>query len=167
MSVDTNIHIGPYMIVKGKKTEMLDREVLTCSNKKCETYKKNQVYSEKQKFCAECGQPVAIKKYKEKWVSDAYDLITDEPYEEEFLDELTWTDPMGCGSGVFIANENSPFDKNRGDIEDDDIVDLEDLEPKKELEWFKKRYKKIIDVFKKELGEKSVTIKYGMFKWYS
>jgi len=169
MSVDTNIHIGPYMIVKGEKTEMLDREVLTCSNKNCDTNKNNKSYSKNQKFCDECGSPVAIKHYKEKWVSDAHGLITDEPYEEEFCDELTWTDPMGCNDeeGVFIANQKSPFDKNRGDVEDDEIVDFEDLKPEEELEWFKDRYKKIIDVFKKEFGEESVIIKYGMFKWYS
>ena len=167
MSVNSNIHIGPYMVVKGEKTEMLDREVRTCSDKKCTTNKQNQLYSESQKFCAECGAKIELKKYKEKWVVDAYGLITDEPYDEEFCDELTWTDQMGCNEGVFIANENSPFDKNRGDVEEDDVVNLEDLEPKKEIEWFKKRYKKIIDVFKKELGENSVTIKYGFFKWYS
>jgi hypothetical protein len=167
MGVDTNIHIGPYMIVKGKKTEFIDREVLTCSNKKCQTYKDNKPHNEKQKFCAECGNPVEIKKYKEKWVSDANDLINDEPYGDEFVDELCWTDPMGGDDGVFIANERSPFEKKRGDVDDDDIIDFDNIKPEEEKEWFKKRYKKIIDVFHKEFGENSVTIKYGMFKWYS
>ena len=167
MGVDTNMHIGPYMIVKGKKTEFIDRDILTCSNKECQTYKNNQPYTETQNFCAECGNPVEIKKYKEKLVSDANDLITDEPYGDEFVDELCWTDPMGNDDGVFIANERSTFDKKRGDVDDDDIIDFDNIKIEEEKEWFKKRYKKIIDVFHKEFGEDSVTIKYGMFKWYN
>lgn len=166
MGTSTNIHIGPYMIVTGKKTEKIDREVLTCSNKKCQTYKDNQPYTDKQKFCAECGHPVEIKNYKENYVSDAYDIINDEPYDEEFVDELCWTDPMGLGDGVFIQNESSPYSKKRKDI-DDGVVDYEDMKPVEEKEWFEKRYKKIINVFKKELGENSVQIKYGIFEWYN
>jgi hypothetical protein len=169
MGVDTNIHIGPYMTVKGKKTEMLDREVRTCSNKKCETHKKNQQYSESQKFCAECGAEVSLKKYKEKWVSGPDSLISDEPYEEEFCDELCCTDNESEFENTFISNERSPFDKKRDSIDEysGGEVDLTDVNPQEEIVWFKKRYKKIIDVFHKEYGPESTTFKWGVIQWYS
>lgn len=162
MGISTNIHIGPYMIVTGEKIEMIDREIRTCSNKKCETYKINQEYVKSQNFCAECGSEIAIKKYKEKWVSDPHQLISDEPY-DDFSDELCWTDPMGCNSGVFIANHEAPFDKDR----DEDLVDLTSVNIQEEIEWFKNKYKDIIEIFHKEFGKNSVKIKWGVISWYS
>ena len=166
MGTSKNIHIGPYMIVKGTKAEIIDREILTCSNRYCQSYKDNERYMEKEKFCEKCGHPVETKKYKENCIFDAFDILNDEPYNEEFVDELCWTDPMCLGEGVFIQNESSPYSKKRREL-DEGIVNYEDMKQKEEKEWFETRYKKIIDIFKKELGDDSVQIKYGIFEWYN
>lgn len=165
MGVDTNIHIGPYMIVKGKKVGIIEHEVNTCSNKKCDTYKLNKPYVDNQKFCAECASVLAVKKYKEKYTIYPDTLLDEEPYCDEFVDELCWTDPMGCSrnEGVFIANHRSPFDKKR----DANIIDLTNVNTDEEIAWFKKKYKEIIDIFEKEFGEKSVKINWGVINWYS
>ena len=169
MGLNTNINIGPYMIVCGKKIELLDREVITCSNKKCATYKNNQAYTNTQNFCAECGAKVELKKFKEKWISDPNGLITDEPYDREFCDELFYAFSIKSGEDIFTANQRSPFDKTRGEIEEDSdcCIDLTNVNYKEEIAWFEKKYKKIIDVFKKEFGEESVIIKWGIVQSYS
>lgn len=169
MSVDSNLHIGPYMVVKGEKTEMLDREVRTCSDKKCQTHKSNQKYSESQKFCAECGAKIELKKYKEKWMATPNNTITDEPYDIEFCDELCYAMSIKKGEDVFVPNEINPFEKTRGSLDEcnEDYLDLTDVEMEAEMKWFKKRYERIIDVFKKEFGAECYIIKWGVINWYS
>lgn len=168
MGFDTRINIGPYLIVKGKKIEYLDREVRTCTNKSCETHKTNQRYSENQKFCADCGHEVGIKKYKEEWVSGPWKLITDEPY-EEFIDELAHAFQLKDNEDVFIPNQKTPFDKKRGRLSEyeDGMIDLTNASPQEEIAWFEKRYEKILDTFKNEFGPDSYKIKWGAVQWNS
>lgn len=170
MGVDTHINVGPYLVVKGKKTEMLDKKVRTCTNKKCIVHKNNQEYPTTQKFCADCGSEVDIKEYKEKWTCGPDSLISDEPYDDEFCDELCCTDGFDNEyENTFVPNESSPYDEKRGRLEEGDVgtIDLTDVEIQKEIKWFEKRYKKIIDVYKKEFGEDSCSVKWGVIQWYS
>lgn len=167
MGVDTNLHIGPYLIVKGEKSEMKKREVWTCTNTDCETHKANKVYVVSQNFCAECGREIGVKQYEEEFKTDAHSLILNKYY--ELCDELSWTDPMGCGGGVFISNHYSPFDKERssGDDDNEEITDLTNVNIKAEIDWFNTKYKTILDIFRKEFGEDSVEVRWGIIEWYS
>lgn len=166
MGVDTNTHIGPYIKVKGTKKETIERNIITCLNKECERHKNN--LSAEKNFCSDCGSKIGSLKYKEKISLDPYDLIYDEPYEDEFYDELCHAFDEKK-THYFIPNEETPFDKKRGTIDENDngLVDLTDYNSKEEIEWFKKRYKKIIDVFHKEFGENCLEVRWGIIQWYS
>ena len=171
MGVDRNTSIGPYMIVLGEKVEEIERSANACSDKECDNYKSNKEISEK--FCSKCGSTVKPKLFKEEYKRDAYKLLWD--LEDEGIideEEFCWTDPMGCGGGVFLANESSPFEIKRRKNDDgikgyDEVIDLTGINSSEEITWFNERYKKAIDIFKKEFGEDNVKIGWGVIEWYS
>lgn len=152
------------MIVTGSKIELVESEVNTCSNLGCEINQKNKRFAKQEKFCFKCGSIVMEKKYQEKYELKPYNLLFNEPYREKFENELCWTDPMGCGEdGTFISNKISPFDRNiHGEI-----FDLTNVDMKAEIQWFEKTHEEVIAIFKKEFGENSVIIKWGVNNWYS
>lgn len=166
MGVDTNINIGPFLKIKGTKKETVECNVVTCLNKECKNHKID--LGEKQKFCSECGGNVGPFKYNQKIVLDPYDLTAEEAYENEFIDELCHAFEEN-DFHYFIPNQKTPFDNKRGIIEeyDDGLVDLTEYNSKEEIEWFKKKYKKIIDFFHKELGEKCLEVRWGIIQWFS
>jgi len=174
MGVDRNTSIGPYMIVRGEVMEKVKDTVHTCSNVKCENYQENKNLK-KEKFCSKCGYLVAEKEYSYEHKIDAHSLYNEITYNSEEFDEdaLCWTDPMGCGGGVFIANYHSPYDKKMMQRKDellskyDEVVDLSDVDPQSEINWFNKEYKGIIDTFKEKFGEESVKVGWGVVDWYS
>jgi len=149
MGIETNIHIGPYLVVEGTKTEDIPKTVQTCSNIECDKNIKNKVIS--GKFCSDCGSSVLEKKYFEKYTTDPFGLTMDVEYEDLFQDSLSWTNPINSDNeGVFIANKTASFDtKQRRDPASHRDVDLTNIDIKKEISWFEKEYKKQIDVFKK------------------
>lgn len=168
MGVDTNVNLGPFMTVKGKTEIDVEDTVTTCSNEHCETHKSNTEIS--KKFCGECGAPAIEKKYTYTETVTPRDLFYSEKYEEDFENELCWTDPMNCDeeSGVFVPNERSPSEKQLGFSGDEGfILDFSNLDFKKDIIWFNETFKKQIDIFKKEFGDDSVEIKCGMVQWYS
>ena len=173
MSVDRNTNIGAYMIVDGEKTEMIERSVNTCSNEDCKNYKSNKNCD--GKFCSICGSLVKPKTFEEEYKTgprDVYDYLAYED-DENGVDEndLCWTGQVDCSGGVFISNECSPFEKKRENTRLADkyngVTDLTDIDLSEEIGWFNKKYKTIIDTFKKEFGEDSVKIGWGVIEWYS
>jgi len=164
MGVDTNNTIGPYMIVRGVKTKSVKKNTYTCINKKCETNRLKQVYVSSQNFCAECGAKVDFVEHEVENTIDASDLYYNN---SDFVDELCWTDPMGCGKGVFIPNHYCPIERNSSVEGYESVVDLMNVDIRGEINWFNERYKAVIDMFKKELGEDSVEVRWGTIEWYS
>lgn len=167
MGIDTNIHIGPFMIVKGTITFESEESVETCSNEKCINFVKNKQLA--QGFCPKCGSPVAERKYTDSEELDASDLVYHEKYYNNFEDKLVWTDPMGCDNGVFIPNQNMPseIDVENFDSENSFAIDLTKTDFDKQINWFSEHYKKQIDILKKEFGEESIEIKCGIVQWFS
>lgn len=160
MSVDTNINLGPYLLVTTKK-QTTDEKVKTCPNKKCKKHGKEF----DEKFCATCGAAVQI-----CIVKRVTDLSPDEVLEEEFLDELVVQNCMGSplnglnkNQEVLTSNQHSPFDKKRKfDPDYGGITDLEDLNIQAEKDWFTKKYAEPIALLEKTYGKENVELRYGI-----
>lgn len=167
MGVDTNLHIGPYLVVEGTKTTNSIREVYTCSNDECVNNINNKQLT--GKFCNNCGSSNETKQYTKSETIDPHDLTYSDEYEDVFCDELTWTNPMNTDDeGVFIANETAPFDtQSRCNPDECRDVDLSNVNIQDEINWFVEKYKPQIDIFKKEFGEHSAQVKWGIVQWYS
>lgn len=151
------VYVGPYLSVTGKKKEVVEREIRTCSNKKCETYRLNQEYIVGQNFCAECGSEVGVKKYKEKLEIDSYDLLYSH---EKFSDELWGAHyAFSKNSDIWIPNSSTPYCAKR---ESESLIDLTGVDINSEIEWMKKKYNKVIQYLQSELGENSVEVKWGV-----
>lgn len=166
MGMYVSLYVGPYMVVTGTKDVVTERSVRTCSNNECETYKANKKHSETQKFCAECGSIVEIKKYSEIEKDYPNWMLSDV---EDFEDELceTTRDSRKDDKQVFVPNEKIPFQPERHTDGEHFNMNLLDMSQTEEVEWFKKRYEKIISFFKDELGENSVEFRWGVVQWYS
>jgi predicted RNA-binding Zn-ribbon protein involved in translation (DUF1610 family) len=162
MSIDTNLHVGPYLVqLKTKETEV-EKTIKTCSNDNCQININNE--RQTSKFCPNCGSPVLEKIYIETEIMDICDILCNN---EEFENELSNIDQMGCRKdNIIISNGGSPFDEDRW-TEDDDICDLTNVNVQEEIEWFKNEYKTILEAIEKELGENAYEIKYGVIQWYS
>ena len=108
MSIDHNLHIGPYFVLKGRKVIKESEEVFTCSNKKCEIRKEKSLLL--GSFCPNCGSKRELLKYEAKSIIYARDFeILDD--EEKFVDELCYTDFMNGESNIFIPNHRAPYEK--------------------------------------------------------
>ena len=168
MGVNTKISVGPYMIARGQKKEIIPVIVRTCSNKECVVYNSNRPHTEEKKFCGTCGFSIENKINEQEWTFSPYDIIMDEPYSDEFTDELCHAFESE-GKEYFLPNEKIPFSKGKNSIEEYDQaeIDLTSYSPEKGIEWFKERYKNIIEVFHKEFGPDSVEIKWGIIQWFN
>jgi hypothetical protein len=162
MSVDSNVSVGPYMIIKGEKEVITTEKVLTCSNIDCEVNIKNK-NRKGDNNCNKCGSPIAKKSYEVVERIKAKDYFRGN---EEFEDELCYTDPMCGSSNIFLPNTSSPFNKKNYNG-DDEVTDLTDINIQEEIDWVKEKYKKIIDYITAEYGEDSVVVRYGVIQWYS
>jgi ribosomal protein L37E len=167
MGLSSSIHIGPYMLVTGKKYSTEEYTIRGCSNKECLGYKGKVSFQENKKFCSECGFELKSRICKEKVSITPYDLMCEVPYEEELCDELVHVDTIKGGKDVFMPNESTPFSKKRGSIKgyDNSVVDLMDYDKEAEIEWFKERYKRAIEIFKIEFGQDSVELRWGVIQW--
>jgi hypothetical protein len=175
MGVSKNTSIGAYLLVHGVITETIEEAVNTCSNEECGQHQSNRDLKGKG-FCSVCGSKVAPKIYSKEIKKHARsfldDLIWDDKFEE---DELSWTDPMGCGGGVFIPNYASPFEKERRSnagkdkILDsyDEVTDLTGINSSEEVDWFKEKYSDLIKQFEDNFGKDNVRVGWGVIEWYS
>jgi hypothetical protein len=163
MGVDTNLSVGPYMVVKGVKEVTRTEKVLTCSNIDCEVNIKNK-NRKGDNNCNKCGSPITKKSYNVVEKIKAKDYFWGV---EEFEDELCYTDPMCGESNIYVPNDLSPFSKKNKSNDNDESIDLTDVNIQEEIDWFKEKYKKIIDYITAEFGEDSVSIRYGAIQWYS
>lgn len=157
MSLDSNLHVGPYMVVKGEKIE---EEVTTCINIECIVHIRNT--SKTGKYCDECGSPIGLKNVKKEEKLHARDFDQLDKC-EEFVDELIYTDPICGKSNIFISNYTAPFDK-KGRFMDEDggDLDLRGINIESEIDWFIKKHEKVINFIKSIFGEDSVEIKWGI-----
>ena len=164
MGVDTNLSVGPYMIIEGEKEVTITEQIFTCSNGDCEINIKNKNRKGKNN-CDQCGSPITNKSFSFVEKKMAKDYFRDA---DEFKNELCYTDSMCCVGNIFISYCGSPFKKIIYDYRyGDDVIDLTDVNIQEEIDWFKEKYKKIIDYITSEYGEKSVDIRYGVIQWYS
>jgi hypothetical protein len=171
MGVDTNIHIGPYMIVSGELKISVDREIKTCPNEDCEIHKSNISFQPSQNFCLKCGYGTGSKVLQENKEIIPHDLMNGKTidgvkYKVDW-DDLAFTDGnYGNGKdGVIISNHISPFGKRHP--EDVSDVDLTNVKIQDEIDWFKNEFDEDIKTFEKVFGEGSVSIKWGVIQWYS
>lgn len=159
MGSSLHTHVGPYMIVRGKKTILKKLNISTCSNDECYVSQKQKTII--SKFCSECGAQVINKDIEQKQEIPAAWDITDK---EEFVDELCY---ISQSEEVFISNKKSPFDREKMDNPNPyQIVDLMNVNMTEEIKWFENRFKKIIDYAEQEFGEGSVIIKWGIIQWW-
>lgn len=162
MGVDKNISLGPYLVAEGKKIVSVNVSHRACDNDKCKKYRKKA--SNDEKFCTKCGTEIKKISFTVDEEQDARDLLD----ENDFLDELVYTDPMLGESNIFLANHRSPFDNDgRSQLDESGDVDISKLNIAAEIEWFKERYKKVLDVLIENFGEENVQIKWGVVVWYS
>lgn len=164
MGTYTNLHIGPYLVVTGERKIPTTIIVWTCSNKNCEAYKSNRPYNtDKQKFCADCGNPIKEKEYGGNIIEEARSI----PYEDEFENELVYTDPILGNMEVFIANAYSPFDGDRKKIKNGGAFEISGINFQEEMNWFTERYSKIIKRIQDEYGMEAAKVKWGVVQYYS
>lgn len=161
MGVDTNFHIGPFLVAKGTVKEKFKERGNGCVNKKCGKY--HQASS--GKFCKECGKEIGEYKYTTVETYNADNLLRNV---DEFEDDLVYTDPM-CGKDyTFISNKRAPFDTPaRDNIDEGGNISLSTINPEKEMEWFRKTFSKQISFLKEKLGDKNVFVDWGVIVWYS
>lgn len=160
MGTETNVHIGPYLVAKGVKGKIESKTVRTCSNVNC-TFRYRNKIKLKGGFCSECGSIVENVTFEIKTETTATDLC------REFGDELTYTSPICGNSDIFISNITSPYDKIRFATDDSDIVDLTKVNMQEEINWFKNKFKDILDLIEKEFGKNSTEVLWGVIQWYS
>jgi len=174
MGVDRNVHTGVYLIVDGAVSETIERVVNTYSNEDCFKNKDNKDLKD-ERYCSACGSVVAPKTYQKMFTINARSFLNDLIYDDKFEeDELCWTDPMGCGGGVFIPNYRTPFEKERRSAEKDpilerydDVTDLTGINSADEIFWFREKYEDLINQFRDKFGKDNVRVGWGVVKWYS
>lgn len=93
-----------------------------------------------------------------KRVSNKVDNFLD----EYFVDELVYVFEIPK-IGIFLPNEDTPFEKekNKNKI----FVDLLDIDMGKEIDWFKKRYEKLILGVEEKFSSDLVKIRWGAINW--
>jgi hypothetical protein len=152
MGLDLNMHIGPYLEVKGVKIVKTVKKVYQCS----------QLHSnnESNKFCPLCGRQLDFFNIEREEYKTPFHLFNDiYGYDDNqlyFFDEKS----------IAISKVDYP---NQIFISDEYIVDLTNSQSiiDEQITWFKKYFFKEIEFFNENFGKENVSVKWGFIYYYS
>lgn len=158
-----HLHVGTYMVVTANKEIDVLKKVHTCSDSECDRNKRNKEMT--NKFCSICGALTANKDYVVKEFINPYHIICDE---REFVNELCEVSNNDEKRQIFVSNHHAPFDDKKK-LNDYDFYDVNLMERNhlEEIEWFKKRFEKIILFLEEKLGKEAIEFKWGIVQSYS
>lgn len=157
MGIDRGGMIGVYIKGKHAKREV-ERECLISTVTGQEFPSDGET-----KFCPKSGTLLKVKEWKETQDARPSTYIFDDDEEFEGDPNALWTPEWGPwdDATLMIPNDNSL------DL-DEDGVEFEingDVDPKEEIEKFKKEYASHIALLVREFGEENIEIKYGFVSY--
>ncbi len=164
MGSSIRIVIGPYIEVKGTKEIKSVKTILSCSNKTCYNHNKN--FSDKIKFCGECGTQISSYSIDKIENATPRDILFESDLELN-CDDLLSSEYL---ESIFIPNIGTP-DEITFDSCERNVIDLntEDINDKKleQIKWMEETYKEEINLFIENFGKNSVFVKWGIISYWT
>lgn len=178
MGFSYHVYIGPYAKFPHQKEEIDAGQEVMCINKGCLDYCNKQEISvhssdfDKKVFCHSCGEKLDIKPLKRDYTPIISEVLSELGMDyDEVVDrfhDLSMKEGMNLDHYFLAPNMGYGFDRETHIEPRQDSVydDIDGEQIKKEIEGFKKEYKKELDTLRSEFGDQ-LEIKFGIlsFAW--
>ena len=165
MGIDRNLYLGPY----AKTTT----EVVNKKEDRCGHLPENT----KEKFCSECGTRMSERFYKHK--GDVVEFCQEEAWKNpDALSTTSWVSPPNIYKKdkkeyrdyLWLPNARRPGKPKREGVADIDrydevVVDIQNVDVKAEIEWFRTAYAPELQKLEEAFG--NLTVGWGFIQWFS
>ena len=166
MGVDTQMHIGPYLVIDNKKSETSWTVENACPRKSCKEYGDRT----EAKFCPNCGSKNSSVNMTELEDLDAINILDENNLTDYLWEASRCGDQIIKGKTVLTSNFTNPnLDKSRKDFSLDEggIIDFDNIDIEGEMVWFRNKHKKAIECLEKHFDKKTFQFKYGIVVSFS
>ena len=158
MSSNLSTHIGPYLEVIGTKEKIVIKIKRECP-------KHPHLKQSDSKFCKECGEVIPLIEFPETKKLTPKQVYFNSPVYKD--DVFYFPQCIQNEDSFFLPNHKVP-----GNIDIDEeggVVELTNASEmiKKQMEWFKTKYQKIIQFLMDEFGYTNVRVKWGIISFWS
>lgn len=158
MGVDTNLYVGPFAATPKLAKRDVVYDVTGCE--KCKTTNVSSIV----KFCAHCGDKIGKYKTTKHEAPHLWGIYEGMGERLRFAENMQTGTAVSPKYDVWVSNMRD-FPPGRPATDDSFLLEFDQEAMTREIKAFEKYFAKELEHLKKACG--SVTVRWGMMKWFS